>query len=106
MVHLEVSSQDFEFTSNLTGVPSFEHKFANCFSYFDVVLMVPFISFLPEMNNSVFLDVWFSFPYNFVHHNYSFGYESLKSLCCGNIFFNSVSWVVSFFYLYRDKNIF
>lgn len=62
MVHLEVSSQDFEFTSNLTGVPSFEHKFANCFCYFDVVLMVPFISFLPEMNNSVFLHGFFFFP--------------------------------------------
>lgn len=61
MVHLEVSSQDFEFISKHTGVPSFEHKFANCFCYFDVVLMVPFISFLPEMNNSIFLDLFFFF---------------------------------------------
>lgn len=60
----------------------------------EVVLIIPFIHFFPEINRCSLLDLFF-FSYKYVHHNYGFGCESLKSLCCGNIFFNSVPCVVS-----------
>lgn len=106
MVHLEVSSQDFEFISKHTGVPSFEHKFANWFCYFDVVLMVPFISFLPEMNNSIFLDLLFFFLQACTPQLQLWLWVLEVPLLWQYLFQYCALCSQFFFYLYKDKNIF
>lgn len=98
---LIVSSQGFEFVSKLIGVLLSNRRLKMIFVILEVVFIIPFIRFFPEINSSSFLDLFFSYKY--VHHDYGWGYESLKSLSCGSIFFNSVPCVFSFLFLEEKK---
>lgn len=68
------------------------------FVILEVVLIIPFIHFFPEINSSSFLHFFF-FSLQVCTPQLCLGYESLKSLCCGNIFFNNMPCVFSFLFI-------
>lgn len=72
----------------------------------EVVLIIPFIIIIYFLKSTApvfnLIYIFFS-PYKCVHCNYGLVMGSLKSLCCGNIFFNSMPCVFSFLFIEEQK---